>query len=79
MISNRRFDFIRDRNISLCTTTVSNPDLEFSTTDLEVSLRSGRTVTGCWRCSENFHAYMLNTFSKEIDKYVTNSTGKFGR
>lgn len=79
MISNRRFDFIRDRNISLCVTTISNPDLEFSTTDLEVTIMSGRTVTGSWRCSERFHAYMLNTLSKEIDRYVTNSTGKFGR
>lgn len=79
MISNRRFDFIRDRNISLCATTISNPDLEFSTTDLSVYVESGRTVTGTWRCSERFHAYMLNTFSKEIDKYVTNSTSKYGR
>ena len=79
MISNRRFDFIRDRNINLCVTTVSNPDLEFSTTDLEVTIMSGRTVTGTWRCFERFHAYMLNTFSKEIDRYVINSTGKYGR
>ena len=79
MISNRRFDFIRDRNISLRVTTVSNPDLEFSTTDLEITIQSGRTVTGSWRCSERFHAYMLNTFSKGIDKYVINSTSKFGR
>ena len=79
MISNRRFDFIRDRNISLRVTTISNPDLEFSTTDLEVTIQSGRTVTGSWRCSERFHAYMLNAFSRGIDKYVTNSTSKFGR
>lgn len=79
MISNRRFDFIRDRNISLRVTTISNPDLEFSTTDLEIIIQSGGTVTGSWRCSEHFHAYMLNAFSKKIDKYVTNSTDKFGR
>ena len=78
-MNSRHFNNISDRNITLRVSTVSNPDLEFSTTDLNMTLRSGRTVSGTWRCSECFHAYMLNTFIKEIDKYVTNSIGKYGR
>lgn len=79
MSNSRHFNNISDRNITLCVSEVSNPDLEFSTTDLYVSIGSGRTVSGTWRCSECFHAYMLNTFIKGIDYYVTNSIGKYGR
>lgn len=79
MSNSKHFNCISGKNIDLSTTTVSNSDLEFSTTDLHVTIKSGRTVSGTWRCSEWFHAYMLNTFSKEIDKYVTNSTSKYGR
>ena len=79
MSNSRHFNCISGRNIDLSTTTVLNSDLEFSTTDLYVSIGSGRTVSGTWRCSECFHAYMLNTFIKEIDKYITNSIGKYGR
>lgn len=78
-MSSRHFNCISDRNITLCATPVGNPDLEFSTTDLRVNIGSGRTVSGTWRCSEWFHAYMLNTFIKEIDKYVTNNISKYGR
>lgn len=78
-MNSRHFNCISDRNINICVTTVSNPDLEFSTTDLDVTIRGGRTVTGTWRCSECFHAYMLNTFIKEIDKYVTNNVSKYGK
>lgn len=78
-MNSRHFNNISDRNIDLHTDTFTNDDLEFSTTDLRVSIRSGRTVSGVWRCSECFHAYMLNTFIKEIEKYVTNSIGKYGR
>lgn len=79
MSNSRYFNCISDRNIDLSITTVSNSDLEFSTTDLCVSIRSGRTVSGTWRCSACFHAYMLNTLIKGIDNYVTNSIGKYGR
>lgn len=78
-MSSRHFNCISNRNITLCTTTVSNPDLEFSTTDLRVNMSSGRTVSGTWRGSEWFHAYMLNTFIKGIDQYVTNNISKYGR
>lgn len=78
-MNSRHFNNISDRNITLCVSTVSNPDLEFSTTDLDMTIRSGRTVSGTWRTSECFHAYMLNTFIKEIEKYITNSIGKYGR
>lgn len=78
-MNSRHFNNISDRNITLRISTVSNPDLEFSTTDLNMTLRSGRTVSGTWRCSECFHAYMLKTFIKEIERYVTNSIGKYGR
>lgn len=78
-MNSRHFNCISDRNIDLCVTIVSNSDLEFSTTDLDVTIRRGRTVTGTWRCSESFHAYMLNTFIKEINKYVTNNTSKYGK
>lgn len=78
-MNSRHFNNISDRNITLRVSEVSNPDLEFSTTDLGMTMRSGRTVSGVWRCSECFHAYMLNTFIKEIEKYVINSTNKYGR
>lgn len=78
-MNSRHFNNISDRNITLCASTVSNSDLEFSTTDLDMTIGSGRTVSGTWRCSECFHAYMLNTFIKEIEKYITNSIGKYGR
>ena len=79
MSNSRHFNCISGRNINLCVTTVSNSDLEFSTTDLCVTIRSGRTVSGTWRCSECFNAYMLNTFIKEIDNYITNNIGKYGK
>lgn len=79
MSNSRHFNCISGRNIDLSTTTVSNSDLEFSTTDLRVTIKSGRTVSGTWRCSEWFHAYMLNTFIKGIDNYVINSISKYGR